>query len=437
MENMNDVTNTVSIIDENTPTVDITPAKETPTNTPADSDTDTITEVAYKNDTVSKSWFCVFNNPEIHFMDGTPQEIVDAMIEKWIDGHPQRTCAIAYCISADGLKHIHAVLEDTKAMRFSSVKKTFPGMNISPTKGSKKDAESYINKRGKFKESGEQIIYTNRHGEIKGATGQRNDLEIIEELIKQGMTPNEIFDISIQYRRYARIVKDAYYRKRYKETPTLREVTVYYHTGASGAGKSYTRIGLVEEHGEENIYTISQFDSGYMDKYSGEPFLFIDELRGQIKYSQLLVLLDRQKHDIHARYGNICGLWTEVHITSVFPPDRLYKDMIQANSDIDTYEQLRRRINYIVYHYKNEDEFCSYTMPMKYYRSYAQLQKAASLNITDTNELAKLASTTRATQIYGDIPTIFDNPSTPPEIIIELDWVPPSEQRNEDDIDHL
>jgi hypothetical protein len=365
-----------------TPTVDTNPRpppEETVIVPDTSITTDSEAEKEYKNDTVSKSWFCVFPNPENNFLDGTPEEIVDTMIEIWIKDNPQRSCAVSYCISSDGLKHLHAVLEDTKAMRFSAIKKAFPGMHIEPTKGSKKDAEDYINKRGKFKESGEQIIYTNRHGEIKGASGQRNDLEIIEELIKNGFTPNQVFDLSIQYRKHARIVKDAYYRKRYLETPTLREVNVYYHTGPSGSGKSYTRIGLVDIYGEDSIYTISQFDSGYMDKYSGEPILFIDELRGNIRYSQLLVLLDRQKHDIHARYGNICGLWNEVHITSVFPPERLYKSMIEANTDIDTYEQLRRRINYIVLHYKTGDEFKKFQIPMSEYEDYYSLSKRVKL----------------------------------------------------------
>ena len=366
-------------------------------------------EKKFKNDSVSKSWFCVFPNPEENFLDGTPEEIADTMIEMWIKDNPQRSCAVSYCISSDGLRHLHAVLEDTTAMRFSAIKKAFPGMHIEPTKGSKKDAEDYINKRGKFKESGEEIVYTNSHGEIKGASGQRNDLEIIEELINQGLTPNQIFDLSIQFRRHMRIVKDAYYRKRYKETPSLRPLKVYYHTGEAGSGKSYTRVGLVEQHGEENIYTISQFDSGYMDKYSGESLLFIDELRGQIRYSQLLVLLDPQKHDIHARYGNICGLWTEVHITSVFPPERLYRDMITANSDIDTYEQLRRRIHYICYHYIKNDEYCVYEIPMSEYTTLEKLKAFVHMDAEQkTHPLFQGAVSLDSTEL-----TPFDNDDLP------------------------
>ena len=32
-------------------------------------------------DLISKSWFCVFNNPEEHGYSGSPQEIVDKLTE--------------------------------------------------------------------------------------------------------------------------------------------------------------------------------------------------------------------------------------------------------------------------------------------------------------------------------------------------------------------
>lgn len=328
------------------------------------------------NNDVSKSFFCVFSNPEEHGYTGTPQEIVDNMISAWVKDNPQRTCAISYCISAQGLKHCHAVLEDTKAMRYSAIQKVYAGIHIEPTKGNKSQAEAYINKKKPFDEQGEQVIYSNRHGDIKACQGQRNDLGVIEELLQLGKNPNEIMDMSISYRRHYKLIRDAYFRKRYKETPTKRELFTYWHTGNSGTGKSYTEVKLKEIHGEDNIYKVSQFETGFLDNYCGEPIIFIDELRGQIKYSQLLIMLDSQKHNLHARFANVIGLWREAHITSVYPPEILYKQMINNNSVIDTYEQLRRRITYIVYHYIDIDgKYCSYEMPMKDYINYEHLKK--------------------------------------------------------------
>ena len=70
------------------------------------------------SDTVSKSWFAVFNNPQQHGYDGEPSEVIDRLISEWISNNPTRSCAMTFCVSADGLPHVHMVLEDVKAMRF-------------------------------------------------------------------------------------------------------------------------------------------------------------------------------------------------------------------------------------------------------------------------------------------------------------------------------
>ncbi|MCL2188087.1 MAG: hypothetical protein FWC16_03435 [Defluviitaleaceae bacterium] len=330
-----------------------------------------------KKEDVSKSWFCVFNNPEKHGYEGTPAEIVSEVIAKWIEDNPQRTCAVTYCISADGLKHLHAVFEDVRAMRFTKIKKVFPSMHIEATKGNKEQAEKYINKQPPFDEMGEQVIYTSRHGEIKGRQGQRRDLDILEELINQDLTPVEIMDMSMSYRKHEKLIRDAYYRKRSKETPVLRDINVIWHWGESGSGKSYTYVKKVEEHGEEHVYLVGEYERGF-DKYNGEKILFLDEFRGQIKYEQLLALLSGYKVQTYARYSNVVGLWDEVHITSVFPPDLLYENMITNHRKVDSYEQLRRRITNITYHYKtNDGDYIEYNTPSDEYENYNKQKRLA------------------------------------------------------------
>ena len=319
----------------------------------------------------SKSWFCEFNNPELHGFDGTPEEIVDKIIEVWIKDNPQRTCAVAYCVSALGLKHLHCVLEDVKANRFTAIKKLYNGMHLTPTKGNKEQADDYINKRGKWEEKGEEVVLIKYHGEIQGKQGKRNDIEAIEELIQQGLTPNEIFDISLAYRKFEKITKDAYYRKRYLDTPPKREIKIYWHFGKSGTGKSHTYIKLAEKHGEENIYRVNEYANGFMDKYSGEPILFMDELRNDsLPYTLLLNMTDVYKSQIHSRYTNTYCLWNEVHITSIFSPDVMYKQMLYQQNKNDTYKQLKRRLNTIVYHYIENEKYLTKEIPMEEYTSY-------------------------------------------------------------------
>ena len=76
-------------------------------------------------DTISRSWFCVLNNPRDHGYTGSPQEICEKLRDEWISIHADGSGAWAYCISATGVPHVHMVLEDKEAMRFSEVKKAY------------------------------------------------------------------------------------------------------------------------------------------------------------------------------------------------------------------------------------------------------------------------------------------------------------------------
>ena len=338
-------------------------------------------KISQKKDDRSKSWFITFPNPQDHGYTGTPAEIAEQFKADWIIGHPTRTCAVAYCVSADGLHHLHAVLEDVMQMRFSKVKKLFPVPNIQETKGSKEQAEAYINKTGIHEEKGEQTLYIARHGEIKGKQGQRRDLDIIEELLNQGMTPDEILDMSLSYRRYEKYIRDAYYRKRIKDTPIKRDVKVYWHWGEAGTGKSHTFVQLAEEHGEQKIYFVGEYKNPF-DKYNGEKILILDEFRGQIDYDKLLTILGGYKVQISARYTNAYSLWDDVHITSVFPPDLLFESMIQNHRKIDSFAQLSRRITSVIYHHKDENgNYFTHEIPSSEYTDYKhQKQLAHSQN---------------------------------------------------------
>lgn len=327
-------------------------------------------------DETSKSWFAVFDNPQDHGYPGEPLEVIERLKDEWIEGHPTRSGAWIYCISDKGLRHIHMILEDTKTMRWTAIKKSYAiGMHFRPTKGTKEQAEDYINKRGKWEEKGEQIICSTRHGEIKANRGNRRDLETIEELISLGHTPSEIMDMSFSYRRYETMIRGAYFSKRNRETPFVRDVNVIWHVGASGSGKSYTAQQIVSEYGEDHLYFVTDYENGFMDKYSGEPVLFLDEYRGQFRFSTLLTILQGYKTQIHCRYANAVQLWNEVHITSVKSPDMVYENLIESFEErrIDTFEQLRRRINTIVYHWKDEAGFHQYSMPMTDYKDYHDL----------------------------------------------------------------
>lgn len=325
----------------------------------------------------SRSWFCVLNNPAKIFGEDTePQDMVDKAISLWIKDKPQRTCAVNYEIGDSGTPHMHMVLEDPAKSRFSAVQKLFPGIHIERTRGNKEQAEDYINKRGRFAEKGHTVIVPAvYHGSIKAEQGMRNDLIVIEELIEQGKRPSEITGLSIRYMKQEALIKKCYFQKRFNETPIHRQVTVYWHVGDSGSGKSYSHVKLMEEH-PHDVYLFNDYDGGGFDMYEGEPILFMDEFKAGIRFQQLLNLLDVYRIQLHCRYSNSYALWNEVHISSIFPPDEAYKFMVDTENEVkDPVTQLLRRINTIIYHYKQEEEYKTYSIPANEYKDYDTLKQ--------------------------------------------------------------
>lgn len=353
-----------------------------------------------------RSWFCVFNNPQDHMeelRDKTPQEICEYMGHKWQEiNNTNSPCAIAYCISKDGLHHLHMVLENPNKVGFNTVKGFCNGAHIEATKGNKKQAEDYIHKRPPYEEKGEIVEHIFKLGEIQGAQGRRNELAEIDELLAQGKTPNEIFEIcGLSSMRYEKIIKGAFFRHKCKEIGRVREVTINWHLGDSGTGKSHSYS--IDERSDDEIYFItgpSLNTSGVFDNYYGQKVLYIDELKpGHITFGKMLVLLDKYRTPLSCRYCDGFQLWEEINITSVYTPQELYKKMFDGSNDdekkTDMVEQLNR-INTIVYHfctdddniyidnpraYKGHKNYHTFEMPYSEFISREDLKRKALANV--------------------------------------------------------
>lgn len=336
----------------------------------------------------SRSWFCVLNNPAKQFGDNlTPEQIVQAVIHKWIDGkEDSRTCAVNYEVSDTGTPHCHSVLESRNPTRFSVIKKLFPTMHVEATRGNKAQADDYINKRGaKFAEKAHTVIVPAQYyGEIKGktlltaSTRESEIFEMINALISAGQTPEQIMAYGLEYRKYEQLIRKAFFAKRAEETPTIRPVKVIWHCGESGTGKSYTYVKLCEKYGEDEVYILTDYTSGAFDLYEGQKILFLDDFKGGFPYQVMLSMLDGYKSQMHARYANVRALWSEVHITSIFGPEEAYAKMVKPKDrDRDSLQQLLRRIDKLVYHYTENGNYKIYEMDARKYTNYQDLKDRA------------------------------------------------------------
>jgi len=287
-------------------------------------------------------------------------------------------------VGEEGTPHTHVYLVAQSPIRFSTIKKKFDTAHIETARGSNEENRAYVAKSGKKWEDKASTSVPGtfeEHGEMPPdmQPGERTDFVIIAELIAAGLTPEQIFAVNFAWRRYEKMIRSAFFAKRRAETPTIREVKVHYLVGESGSGKSYTYATLCEEHGEEAVFFLTDYDGGGFDNYCGEPILFMDEYKGQFRFGFFLVLTDRYKAQVHARYENAVSLWSEIFITSVFPPEELYKKMVEEDKQgRDKQQQLLRRITDITYCYKSEaGAYKKHTIPMSEYEGYDKLKAQA------------------------------------------------------------
>ncbi len=319
-------------------------------------------ELKLKNDTRSRSWFIVCPNVDKNGVCGltaeeagklSEQELCEYVVCQWASSTRQAACL--YCVSKEGMKHLHIVLCGNNPIRFSRVKKFIGDKgHIAMTRGNKEQVEAYINKTGKFEEKGEVILAKAQEGELVGRQGRRADIELIRDAIDRGMSWQEVRRLNDNFfdSRMTAMIKNMYFDKRAQETPFKRNVAVHWLFGESGSGKTGIIFDLIARHGEGNVYLVSDYQNPF-DNYAGEPIVILDEFRGQLPYATVLSMLEGYKKEVHCRYANVMGLWTDVYITTIKTPEQVYAKMIdKEEADTDPIGQLLGRIKYFSYCYR-------------------------------------------------------------------------------------
>ena len=367
----------------------------------------------------SRSFIAVVHVKNLENMGLTEDQIYDHELvaefvtEKWDESAREnmRNCAVAVCMSKDGCYHLHVALYSKNPTTLQNVAKILGNSHVEPQLGGKKALTDYMIKKGKYEEKGEEVLYTIGIDNIEDVQGKRSDLEEIEELLDKGWTPRQILNQHFRYYRYEKMIRNAFIDRKIQNAPLTRPIYAEYHFGESGSGKTFAYREVCGKFGKENVYMFTDFDnnaSGGLDNYitEGAPsVLFMDEFKGVgISYSKLLVMLNEYPNmQTHARYANVYNLWENFFITSIYAPEELFDIMVDSDKrKIDSYEQLRRRINKIVYHYRNDDgDFMTYSMYSKEYVDRDDLLARIKNNV-DPDGFHKIATQSDIINPFND-----------------------------------
>lgn len=232
--------------------------------------------------TKSRKWLITINNPQNLGEEYSFDKLKEYISKKV---NPTYFCYSFESGNVTNTYHVHIFIYAEYGRTAKRLKKLFPTAHFDVCRGTIKQIRNYVFKvelpsDSKEKEDTRIEGMQFESGEAPfEKQGKRSDLDEIEELIKKGYTPNQIYEIKFSYRRYEKMIRDAFYAQRLKSTPLKRNVNVVVHIGEAGSGKSH----VMTELDEDELYIMTDYDGGGFDNYFGQKILFLDEFRGQVK----------------------------------------------------------------------------------------------------------------------------------------------------------
>lgn len=181
--------------------------------------------------------------------------------------------------------------------------------------------------------------------------GKRSDLDSCQALIDEGKPNQDLyakhFGTMIRYKRGLDEYRDS---KRLKTSRSVMTTCTWIY-GPTGTGKSHMAY---EGYNPDTHYNHQVADNGWWDNYEQQETVIINEFRGEIKYRELLQLLDKWPLMVKRRNrAPIPFVSTKVIITSCLSPELCYPR--QADT-FDSIDQLLRRLGDNIIHLTERHE---------------------------------------------------------------------------------
>lgn len=173
-----------------------------------------------------------------------------------------------------------------------------------------------------------------------GAQGKRTDIDDVNEAIQSGMGLNEVA------RTYANVfvkyhggVSDLHHRsQKRRRLPTFPRILVLY--GATQTHKSHCAHHLCEMMDTE-FYVKTPNTKQWWNGYDGQTVIILEEFRGSIPFSTLLMLMDRYGLQLEYKGGVTQCQADTIVICSPVHPKNWYQNLGQEEGSLD---QLKRRL---------------------------------------------------------------------------------------------
>lgn len=304
-----------------------------------------------QKDTQSNKYFCTVNNPEKYGYDYTT--IAKICYEKF---KTARYMCICTEISTTGTKHYHFFIYFTSRVRFSTIRKQFPHVDIRKARGTPSQCIAYVQKSGKWEldEKKQSTVVKNTFKEFGERPNDKkdNDSSELYRLIQDGYSNAEIFSENTEYIKQASIIDKIRFDIKSSEIEGKRRLNleVYYIQGETGTWKTRT---ILDKYGDENVCRITNYKRHPFDAYKFHDVLCLEEFRDSLPMADMLNYLDIYSVNLPARYADKPLFATKIFIISNWPLEKQYRD--EQVTDNESYQAFLRRIHKVMEFRKGEE----------------------------------------------------------------------------------
>ena len=337
----------------------------------------------------SYKFFLTFNSPQEYDYDYT--KIKKILYEEFATF--QYACM---CTEKGSNLHYHVFITFTLRVRWSTVQKRFPHVDIRIAKGSVEQCVSYIKKDGKW-----EIKEDKQHTVIKGtfeefgdkpkeAPKAINHAELLD-MIRNGMSNAEILEVNPEFaREITTLDKLRYDLLTHEKGGKIRhDLEVTYIFGDTGTGKSR----YIWEHFSDEVCVITNYKgNGTFDGLKPtHDVLVFEEFRDSIRLKDMLNYCDIYPISAPSRYADKPIFATKIFIISNWKFEKQYSE--EQIIDPESYQAFLRRIHKIM-EFKKDGEIITYNSVNEYF-------KEKNISIVSEFKLEKVSDETFQKLING------------------------------------
>lgn len=233
-------------------------------------------------------------------------------------------------IGESGYEHWQIVVGYNKKVSLHQIREDFGHFHAELTRS--KAAENYV-----WKDETAVPFTKFEIGDKPMNRNDKKDWEQIWNLAKEGKIEQVPPDLRIRSYTTLRKIQEDFQKPRF----IFREAVCYW--GPTGVGKSHRSWNEALATGKDVYVKCPR--SKFWTGYQGEPIVIIEEFRGRIDITYLLIWLDRYPHRVEIKCSGRPSEVEYIIINSNLHPRKWYPDLDDA-----TYQALKRRLKIVHMH---------------------------------------------------------------------------------------